>query len=350
LEPYDIYRKVTGQKERINPTIFGESNKAGFIKKIFLWIRGNVFIPDPRILWIRPSVTFLCDYLKSNPVDVIASTGPPHSMHLIARNLKRKLDIPWLADFRDPWTQIYFFDQLRMNFFSKWMHRKLEKSVLREATSLVTVSPHCSEGLQHLCNRQVTVITNGYEEFGLLQNDNSGNKIKMLYTGVLSMDRNPHQFWIILEQFLNDSPELKSRFELWLIGNIDSSIISDLKRSSLATHVNVLPSMPHRSASILLLIGVPGHPGVITGKFFEYLFIRKPIFSISPANSDLVGILENTRAGLNAGFDDTEGLKNNLKIIFDIQHSGMFDPDNDQIELYSRKNLTGKLAGMLDQM
>jgi hypothetical protein len=89
---------------------------------------------------------------------------------------------------------------------------------------------------------------------------------------------------------------------------------------------------------------------VITGKFFEYLFIRKPIFSISPANSDLVGILENTRAGLNAGFDDTEGLKNNLKIIFDIQHSGMFDPDNDQIELYSRKNLTGKLAGMLDQM
>ena len=115
-EPYSIYRKLTGSKGQIkveaNP---GNGGKGSFMKKISLWIRGNFFMPDPRCLWIRPSVRFLKKYLKEHPVDVIVSTGPPQSMHLIARKVSLATGIPWVADFRDPWTKIFYFKHLRLS-------------------------------------------------------------------------------------------------------------------------------------------------------------------------------------------------------------------------------------------
>lgn len=356
-EPYGFYRKLSGQKGRVNPTIFAEKGEQSFFKRISLWIRGNVFIPDPRVFWVRPSVHFLTEYLMNNPVDAIVSTGPPHSMHLIARNLKRKLKIPWLADFRDPWTQIYFFNQLHMSAFVKKIHLKLEKTVLNEADEVVTVSKDCASGLQQIVKREVQVITNGYEEFDLKQTLHNDDKIRMLYAGVLSLDRNPVQFWRVLESYLNAHPEYKQRFELWLVGNVDQSIIHELTSSGLRSCLHISPAVPHSElqshfsiADLLLLIGVPGHPGVITGKFFEYMFLKKPIYSISPPNSDLVEILTETRSGYNADFDDKLQLQLNLDQIFNDIEKGSFHVQTEKVEQYSRKNLTRKLTRLLDNL
>lgn len=356
-EPYGFYKRLSGQKEKINPTIFADDSKKSLAKIFFLWIRGNVFIPDPRVLWIKPSVQYLSNYIATNHVDAIISTGPPHSMHLIARNLKRKLKIPWLADFRDPWTQIYFFDQMHMSLFAKKYHRSLEKSVLNEADIVVTVSKHCKKGLQEICNRPVEVVTNGFEEFEIKTVIRKDNKVRMLYAGALSLDRNPKQFWRILENFLQFRTELKSRFELWLIGNVDKSIIDELKTSGLSTMLHVLPSMPHSelqthlsSADILLLIGVPENPGVVTGKLFEYLYLKKPIFSISPKGSDVVEILEQTNSGYNADFNDELQLFNNLKLVFEDHENNLMQTQSGKVELYSRKNLTSAMAALLDKL
>jgi glycosyltransferase involved in cell wall biosynthesis len=115
-----------------------------------VFIRGNFLIPDPRIFWVAPSIDFLTKYLKENPVDLIVSTGPPHSMHLIALGLKNKFDIPWIADFRDPWTDIDFYHKLKLTWLADRKHRQLEKKVLSTADHVVTVSPGCAEGLEKL--------------------------------------------------------------------------------------------------------------------------------------------------------------------------------------------------------
>src|SRR5687768_9770887 len=106
-EPYGLYKRFIGRKkdEKISAGFLTEKKKPKFAERIAVWVRGNFFIPDARKWWIKPSISFLSDYLTKNKVDAIVSTGPPHSMHLIAMGVKKKTGIKWLADFRDPWTQ-----------------------------------------------------------------------------------------------------------------------------------------------------------------------------------------------------------------------------------------------------
>ena len=187
FEPYGIYRRLFGKgdvpvvagedaadireniriKERksevaeVNP-INAQEKSLG--QKISLWIRGNFFIPDPRCLWIRPSVHFLKKYLKEHPVDVIVSTGPPHSMHLIAQKVAAATCIPWVADFRDPWTKMFYFKHLELTPWAERKHERLEKGVLDGADVVVAVSPLVQEEFKELTDTPVELITNGYDE------------------------------------------------------------------------------------------------------------------------------------------------------------------------------------------
>ena len=141
-EPYSLYKNFIGQKkgETINAGFLSEKKKPGIAEKISVWIRGNWFIPDARKFWIKPSIIFLSQYLKNNPVHAVVSTGPPHSMHLIALGLKKQLHLPWLADFRDPWTNIDFYDKLMLTKFSNEKHKRMELEVLKNADKVVVVS------------------------------------------------------------------------------------------------------------------------------------------------------------------------------------------------------------------
>ncbi|HEX5625590.1 MAG TPA: glycosyltransferase [Saprospiraceae bacterium] len=356
-EPYSWYKLLSGHKGKVDPTIMAENKKGSLMKKLLLWVRGNVFIPDARMFWIVPSIKYLSAYLQAHPVDLIVSTGPPHSAQLIARKLKRRLRIPWLADFRDPWTQIYFFDQLKLSGPAKWMHKRLEASVLREADRVVTVSRECQTGLEQCSGRPVEVITNGYEPFELPEIRKQDDKWIMLYSGVLSLDRNPSVFWKSLETFLERHPVYKDRFELQLIGNIDKAIVDQLRVGGLKDHFQFMPSMPHAKlqhylarADLLLMIGVPHHKGVITGKFFEYLFLRKPIVSISPDGSDVEPILEETGSGDHADFEDADRQGLILENAFlQLQH-GNLRSKADKIGPYSRESLTGQMAALFDAL
>ncbi len=356
-EPYSYYRKILGSKGPVDPTVLAGSSEQSTLKHLALWIRGNFFIPDPRIFWVRPSVTFLSEWISQNPVDLIVSTGPPHSMHLIARSLKKRCRIPWLADFRDPWTGIFFFDQLHLSSCAKWIHRNLEKKVLQEADKIVTVSPHCAEGLAAISNKTIEVITNGYDPFELPEHNSKIDRITMLYTGVLTRDRNPSLLWTLLGRFLNENPHLAQHFDLVFIGNVDPFIFDEIKANGMETYLRVYKPMPHKelqfylaTASILLLVGVPDQQGVVTGKLFEYLYLEKPVLSISPAGGDLEWILEQTNCGVNADFDESESMKAAIDRVFHWVQQGGFMPRKEIIHQYSRRNLTERLAQHMNQM
>jgi glycosyltransferase involved in cell wall biosynthesis len=164
-EPFGLYKKLLGKSkdEKIAPGLGQETKGNSTLQKLSIWVRGNFFIPDARMFWIKPSSKFLEKYLKENKIDAIISTGPPHSTHLIAFNVTRENNIPWIADFRDPWTNIDFYHKLMLTGWADNKHKKLELKVLKNANAIVTVSWSWAKDFEKLINRKIDVITNGFD-------------------------------------------------------------------------------------------------------------------------------------------------------------------------------------------
>jgi glycosyltransferase involved in cell wall biosynthesis len=161
-EPYQLFAKLKG-KSKTHPGRLMEQKDKGILEKIAIWARANLLVPDPRVFWVKPSVKFLTELAKSGQFQAVITTGPPHSMHLIGLELKRKTGLPWIADFRDPWSQWEFLDTLPMTSFIRNKHQKFEKSVLKEANAVLTISPTFQKDLGKLAHRKIELLTNGYD-------------------------------------------------------------------------------------------------------------------------------------------------------------------------------------------
>ena len=193
-EPYSAYKRFVGRKKNdsIKAGFLSEKKNPSFTEKIAVYVRGNYFIPDARKYWIKPSIKYLLEYLKDNPVDVMVSTGPPHSMHMIALGIKEKLNIPWLADFRDPWTNIDFYDKLMLSSSADKKHKRMEQQVLKTADQLVTVSWNWAKDFEDLGAGKTEVITNGFDPEDFENNkENSSEKFEIIHIGSMNKDRNP---------------------------------------------------------------------------------------------------------------------------------------------------------------
>jgi glycosyltransferase involved in cell wall biosynthesis len=284
-EPYSIYKRFTGRgkEEKVNAGFLDEGRKPGLKDKIAVWIRGNFFIPDARKFWIRPSVKFLVKYLKENPVDVIVSTGPPHSMHLIALGLKQKLDIPWIADFRDPWTGIDFYNQLMLTRYADGKHHRLERTVLQKADRVVTVGWESARQLKAIGGRDVDVITNGFDEDDIGIPDNGekkhNDKFVIRHIGAINRDRNHENFWRAVKK-LKDDKTFKQRLVVELVGKSDASVRESVKKYGLSDTVSFISYVPHSETGILLrtadllylpINNTPNAKAILTGKIFEYI-------------------------------------------------------------------------------
>ncbi len=150
FEPYGLYRKLMGRGSTTDMKVLTSTEDEtpggkNWKQRLSLWLRSNLFVPDPRAGWVRPSVRFLKKYLREHPVDVIVTTGPPQSLHLIGERLHRLLGIPWIPDFRDPWTQMYWFKRMPFLPCVERRHRRLEQRVLDNASAVLTVTPLVQE-------------------------------------------------------------------------------------------------------------------------------------------------------------------------------------------------------------
>ena len=226
IEPYGIYRKLTGSKGQIkieaNP---GGGGKGSFLKRLSMWVRGNLFMPDPRCLWIGPSVRFLKKYLKEHPVDVIVSTGPPQSMHLIARKVSLATGTPWVADFRDPWTKIFYFKHLRLGKWAEKKHHKLEQMVLDDATAVVAVSPLVQQDFAEMTSTPVHLVTNGYDESDYVEEVAQDGNFNVVHTGLLTAEGNPVELWKALGEKCTKDADFASKFRLVLAGKTDKKVL-----------------------------------------------------------------------------------------------------------------------------
>lgn len=356
VEPYTFYKKFLGIKK-------GEKVKAGFIndgakktgwkENLSVWLRGNLFIPDARCWWIRPSVRFLKRYLKEHPVDAIISTGPPHSMHLIAKELHKKFNIPWVADFRDPWTDIDFYKDLKLTRRSDRKHHRLERQVLSEATRVVTVGWDCAKGLENHGANNVAVITNGYDFFDTSnENYQKTSILTMSHIGIIGANRNPEMFWEAIS-------ELDIPMKIRLIGQIDNSVIESIKRHNIENYVEIIPYIPHnqvieeqQKSDVLLLFvnNTPNAKGILTGKLFEYIASGRPILSIGPENGDSARILNETQSGVTVDFNDKEKMKSVIRdFVKKYNDNQLITRHNEMVEKYSRRNLTKDFVKLLNE-
>ncbi|MDZ4203374.1 MAG: glycosyltransferase [Bacteroidales bacterium] len=361
-EPYSLYKRFTGKKKesRITHGFLKEGKASGPAEKIATWIRGNFFIPDARCFWIKPSIKYLTHYLKSNPVDVIVSTGPPHSMHLIAMGLKEKTNIPWLADFRDPWTEIDFFGQLLLSSYARKKHQRLEKGVLANADLVVTISRHLANDLFRIGERKIEVITNGFdtEDFKFLPVEQEPGFI-LTHIGSLNKDRNPLTLWETMAELCNTNPRFKRLLKLRFIGKNDFSLRDGLQKNALYEKAEFFDYMPHQqalrlaatsSALLLLLNNTPNVMGITPGKLFEYLALKRPILCIGPEVGDSANILLQTASGDTVGFSDKEKMKAVLLDWFYKHEKHELQIVSADINTYSREKLTENMASFFENL
>ncbi len=362
-EPYSFYKFFVGQKqsEKMNPAFFTEKKKNSFAENISVWIRGNFFIPDARMFWIKPSVNYLEKYLKENKVEAIISTGPPHSVHRIALQLHRKLNIPWLADFRDPWTSIDFYHELKLTRRADAKHHHMEAEVLKEADAVTVIGYTMGEEMKKLVNRNYDVITNGFDNedsmpTGSVQFD---KKFSIAHIGTMVRARNAPELWSALKDLLIEIPELKNDLEIKLVGKVDLNVKNSLDEYGLTPYTNFVSYLQHNevikiqaSSQVLLLMvnRTPTAKGIITGKVFEYLASGRPIVCIGPYDGDAARVLKEAHTGFMVGFDETGKMKTVIRDLYAQYKTGTLKASMGNIELFSRKNLTGQLANILDRI
>ena len=355
FEPYAVFKLISGnKKQKISSNALAENSKKGLLGKLAVWVRSNFFIPDARMFWIKPSVKFLTKYINDNNITHVITTGPPHSLHVIGLNLKKKTDIKWIADFRDPWTEIEYFGELSLMNFALKKHQDLEKETLSLADQIVVTAPGTKQGFLKTLNKpeKYHVITNGFDKDdfeGIKPKKKNGYTI--CYTGYLRKNQNYEVFWKAIGSLIHEK-QLDIHIEI--IGKQDIGVLEIIKDLNLEKNVTIKGFIPHNevlvemlSADMLYMALYDVHNGgsIIPGKLFEYLASKKPILAIGEVNSDVNTILNQTNAGEVFSSNDIEGV---TQFINDKYSNIDTNTLNEAvISRFERKELTSKLVSLI---
>ena len=366
-EPYAALKWLLGTKRSasmLRQEAF-EPQHLGLLQRISLWVRANFFVPDPRISWLCPSLSFLCRRLRLEPVDLVLSTGPPHSMHLIGMGLKKRLGLRYWADFRDEWTTWDVLLSMRPGALTWALHRRLERAVLKNCDKLLTVSNHWAKAFQAAGATDTLTLYNGYDEEDISRNlgtsaskNRTHSRVKesksrtkrfqLLHLGQMSLSRS-EGFWRAFSEICSDQTPLGRSIEVLLGGQIDPSLDALLKANSwLRNRVHFCGYVPHEQifeyyqhASVLLLFARPSPQveGQIPGKLFEYLGSQRPILYMGAANGEAAELIQAQKAGLSIEQHDTAGIKTALEHLYHSPPSNYQDPSR-----FSRQHQAKELA------
>ena len=357
-EPYQWASFLSKNKTtKISSGIIPNKKKQTFLDQLLLWIRGNIFIPDARFLWVKPSVKYLEKYILENEITSIITSGPPHSLHLIGLELKQKLKVKWIADFRDPWTTIGYHKALKLSEFATNKHKQLEYEVLNSADLILVTSPSTRAEFKQITSKPIEVITNGYdvEKIG---NQVLDKKFTLSHIGSFLSERNPRILWESISELIRENPLFASHFQLKLIGAVSQEVLDSIALFQLQNYLNYIGYVSHdeaiihqKKSQVLLLIEINSEDtkSIIPGKLFEYMVSERPIIGIGPIGSDFAEIILDTNTGVFTNYSEKEKLKNYIANYFSLFLEGNLKSNAVGLQKYSRRNLTEKLAILLNR-
>ncbi|MDX5348234.1 MAG: glycosyltransferase family 4 protein [Hymenobacteraceae bacterium] len=361
-EPFEYYKKLTGKKE-IPFGGFANDKNESFTQKIFKFLRGNLFIPDPRVGWNRHALKAIKKLLKEEQFDAVITSSPPHSTQLIGLKLKKKFpDLKWIADMRDPWTDIYYYNELNHTALAKKLDASYEKDVIQHADAMMVVSDDMK---RMFLNKAVTispdkiqVVPNGFDEADFVYpSAPSKDEFIITYTGTITEVYNIEAFLKALATVRQQNPQIK--YKLRFVGKIAQQVLRQIQQAGLEPVTEIVPYVPHEESiqymmqSTMLLMAIPDVPnnfGIVTGKLFEYLASNKPIICIGPIHSDVDAIIDECGAGRVFHYAAYDVMVDHL---MQMSQSWKINPNLDlpfiNYNHYSRRALTEKLAKLIKE-
>ena len=359
-EPYAAYRKLLGGKNASTQVTEISSGKKTWKQKLSLWIRANLFVPDPRVGWVKPSVKTLKAYLAEHPVDVIVTTGPPHSVHLIGQRLHKDLGTPWIPDFRDPWSRMYYLRYLPMTGRTWRKLRSQEQAVLDECSTVLACTPLVQEDFRAQTRTPVACITNGFDEEDFLGPAPEGDGLfNITHTGLFAADGNPLALWKELEKLAKTEPGFRQELRIRLVGKVDREVLDAIAAAGLSENVVLLGPLNHadavreqRSATILLLPlrNDAQYAPILPGKLFEYLAARRPVLGIGQEEGAMANVLFSARAGITADWDNPAPMRAFLANAWRQHCEGGVPATTGDISPYTRRATTKALADLLEKV
>ena len=359
-EPYAAYKRLMGKEARTEVTEISSGQK-NWKQKLSLWIRANLFVPDPRVGWVRPSVRRLKKYLKEHPVDAIVTTGPPHSVHLIGLKLHKALGIPWVPDFRDPWSRMYYLKHLPMTKATWSKLRRQEQTVLDNCSTVLTCTPFVQEEFKAQTATSVACITNGFddEDFAGRQLPRRDKHFNITHTGLFAKDGNPFALWKVLGKMASADADFAKALRLRLVGKVDREVLDAIAAEGLSGNVELLGECDHaaavreqRAATLLVLPlrNDPQYRPILPGKLFEYLAARRPILGIGQPDGATAQVLASTEAGVMADWDNARAMKKFIADAWKQFSEGGVPATKGDIGPYTRRATTKALAELLNSL
>lgn len=358
VEPYEIYKKLTGQKQKSAlADVIQNAPKRSFLHNLSVWIRGNFFIPDARCLWIKPVVNELTKYLKENPVDAIITTGPPHSVNRIGYLLNKKLHIPWLADFQDPWTQVDYYKHFKISKWAHRRHRKMENQIFDNADLITIVSNSWKIDLESIGARNVEVVPLGYDTTDFSENSKLDSNFTLTHLGLLGDDRNPTVLMEVIADLCKLDSNFSKYFRLQLVGKVNETLkdvvnkLGLIEQVSFVGQINRLEALEIMQASqlLLLLLNKAGNVGGrIPGKVFEYFGARRPVLSLGPNNTDIEKMLCESGAGVNIDYSDKIQLKSYLQNQLNRFLNEGINSTSNSVKKFTHKEVSATFAKHLE--
>lgn len=315
-DPYATYAALKGRPKSETVGVgFADSEAPGAFERLARFVRANLFIPDARRGWVPFARKAVRDCLQTGSFDAVLTSGPPHSTHFVGQWVQKTFGIPWLADFRDPWTEVSYYDQLPFLPWSRWLDRRYERSVLTQARSVITVSEAVADLLRDKAGRGVVVIPNGFDPEDLRGiSPVRGEGFRVVHTGTLTESQNPIALWGAIRDLRAAGADIR----IHCIGRIDASVQASIDREGLGDAFEFTPYVPHGEAlgymagADCLLLSVPQtreSQGILTGKVFEYLASGPPILGVGPPDSELARLIDSSHAGVMVGHDDGAAMK-----------------------------------------
>ncbi len=367
LEPYSIYRKLTGKKmgEALDVSLLtlGE-NKRRLGERLSEWVRDAFFVPDARIGWLPFAVSFGKKLVRKEGIDLIYTTAPPYTTLLIGLFLKRATGLPWVVDFRDSWIGWLTAPQWR-----PWLSRKLEfqmeRAVLREADRILVVSRGVREDLlsrhPELDDDRWVWLPNGYdpEDFSHIPLPPRDKRLTITYTGSLYGPRNPRYLLVALRELLAEKPEVRQHLKFKFIGRIAAPILEELRQPEFSGIFETVPYLTHKESvghllssdvSLLIIDDAPINKGILTGKLFEYIGARKPILALAP-EGDAASLIRKFRLGFVVHPKNVAGMKKLLLQLVEKWKTGRLTSEAAESDIFQfdRRELTRKLAAILSE-
>jgi len=361
-EPFEYYKKLTGKKE-IPYGGFVNEDKSSLVQKFFKFLRGNLFIPDARVGWNKYAIKAASELLAQEDFAAVITTSPPHSSQLIGLHLQKKFNIKWIADLRDPWTDIYYYKDLNHTSWARKIDARYEQAVIENSDALLVTSSNTKRlflaKAPHVESAKIKVIPNGYDEEDFkIGSEPPQNAFVITYTGTITESYNIEMFLKALATIAGRFPEIP--FKLRFVGKISAINLKEIKDSGLEPITEIISFVPHSESityllsSTVLLMGIPDVANnfcILPGKLFEYLATNKPIICIGPLQSDADEIIDECGAGRVFHYDDYELIVDHLDQLahmWQVNHN--LDLPNVNYVRYSRHNLTGDLVKIINRL